>query len=171
MYKIIGADGRDYGPVSAAELREWISEGRANARTQVQVEGSSEWRTLGALPEFAADLGAVALRARPAMPLVVIGNSASAATNSMAVAGFIFALLGSPGMCCCYCCCLTLPCSFLGLIFSCVGLSQINQNPAQGGRGLAIAGIVLSILGLVLFVGWMIFGAANAAVNPSAFRQ
>ncbi len=170
MYKIIGADGRDYGPVSAAELRQWISEGRANAQTQVQADGSSDWRTLGALPEFAADLGAAALRARPAMPVVVIGSGASSTTNGMAVAGFILSLLGSPGMCCCYCCFFTLPCSILGLIFSCIALSQINRNPMQGGKGLAIAGLVISILGLLLFFGWFAFGAANAAINPSAFR-
>lgn len=170
MYKIIGADGRDYGPVSAAELRQWIVESRANAQTQVLAEGSNEWRTLGTLPEFAADLGAVALRARPALPAVVISSGSSSTTNNMAVAGFVLSLVGLPGVCCCYCCCFTLPCSVLGLIFSSIALSQTNQNPMQGGRGLAIAGIILSILGLLSFVGWFLFGAANAAINPSAFR-
>jgi len=53
MYKIIGADGKEYGPVSAAQLRQWVQEGRANAQTQVQVEGSTAWSPLGTLPEFA----------------------------------------------------------------------------------------------------------------------
>jgi hypothetical protein len=170
MYKIIGADGSDYGPVAAAELRQWISEGRANAQTQVQIEGSLEWRTLGSLPEFAADLGAASLRARPALPVVILGSGASATTNGFAVTGFIFGLLGLPGVCCCYCCCLTLPCSILGLIFSCVALSQLRQNPLQGGRGLAIAGLVLSILGLLSLIVWIFFGAASAAINSNAFR-
>jgi len=170
MYKIIGVDGTDYGPVTAAELRQWISEGRANAQTQVQVEGNLEWRTLGSLSEFAADIGAASMRARPALPLVVVSSGVSATTNGMAVAGFILSLLGLPGVCCCYCCCLTVPCSILGLIFSCVALSQLNQNPLQGGRGLAIAGLVLSILGLLSLVGWFLIGATSAAVNPNTFR-
>lgn len=170
MYKIIGVDGADYGPVTAAELRQWIFEGRANAQTQVQVEGSLDWRTLGSLPEFAADLGAASLRVRPALPVIVMGSGVSATTNGMAVAGFILSLLGLPGVCCCYCCCFTMPCSILGLIFSCVALSQISRSPMQGGRGLAIAGVVLSILGLISLVGWLLIGAANAAINPSAFR-
>ena len=59
MYKIIGADGREYGPVSAAQLRQWMAEGRASFQTRVQTEGSSEWVPLGSLPEF-ADASAVA---------------------------------------------------------------------------------------------------------------
>jgi hypothetical protein len=53
MYKIIGADGREYGPVSAAQLRQWMAEGRASFQTRAQTEGSSEWVPLGSLPEFA----------------------------------------------------------------------------------------------------------------------
>jgi hypothetical protein len=54
MYRIIGGDGQEYGPVSADELRRWIAEGRATAQTRVQVEGSADWQSLGAIPEFAA---------------------------------------------------------------------------------------------------------------------
>lgn len=54
MYRIIGADGREYGPVSADQLRKWIAEGRANAHTRVRREGGGEWKTLCELPEFSA---------------------------------------------------------------------------------------------------------------------
>jgi hypothetical protein len=54
MYRIIGADGQQYGPVSPEQLRQWIAEGRANAQTLIQAEGSTEWKPLGQLPEFAA---------------------------------------------------------------------------------------------------------------------
>jgi len=53
MYKIIGGDKQVYGPVSADELRRWIAEGRVNAQTQVQAEGSSEWKPISAFAEFA----------------------------------------------------------------------------------------------------------------------
>jgi hypothetical protein len=52
MYKIIGADGKEYGPISAEQLRQWIAEGRANAQTRVQAEGTSEWKPLSSFPEF-----------------------------------------------------------------------------------------------------------------------
>jgi len=52
MYKVIGADGREYGPVSAEQLRQWIADGRANVQTLIQVEGSTEWKPLANFPEL-----------------------------------------------------------------------------------------------------------------------
>ena len=49
---ILGADEREYGPVTAMQLREWIAQNRANASTRVQAEGG-EWKPLAAYPEFA----------------------------------------------------------------------------------------------------------------------
>ncbi|HTS19696.1 MAG TPA: CD225/dispanin family protein [Verrucomicrobiae bacterium] len=53
MFKIIGGDGRQYGPVSAEQIRQWMAEGRASAQTMAQAEGSTEWKPLGQFPEFA----------------------------------------------------------------------------------------------------------------------
>ena len=53
MYKIIGADGKEYGPVSGEQLRQWIAEGRVESRTPVFVDGAKEWNFVGLLPEFA----------------------------------------------------------------------------------------------------------------------
>jgi hypothetical protein len=56
MYKIIGANQVEYGPVSADQLRQWIAEGRVNAQTPVQAEGDTTWKPLSAFPEFASTL-------------------------------------------------------------------------------------------------------------------
>jgi len=53
MYKIIGADKKEYGPVTAAQMHQWISEGRANSQTLVQAVGATDWKPLSAFPEFA----------------------------------------------------------------------------------------------------------------------
>ena len=53
MYKIIGADKNEYGPVTADQLRDWVRQGRANASTLVQAEGTVDWKPLSAMPEFA----------------------------------------------------------------------------------------------------------------------
>ena len=58
MYKIIGADGQQYGPVTAEQVREWIATHRANAQTQAQAEGATDWKPLSAFPEFADALAA-----------------------------------------------------------------------------------------------------------------
>src|SRR5688572_6238332 len=53
MFKIIGGDGRQYGPITAEQLREWIAAGRANAQTQAQREGEPDWKPLSTFSEFA----------------------------------------------------------------------------------------------------------------------
>ena len=55
MYKIIGNDGKTYGPVTADKLREWITQGRVESRTSVLPEGATEWTFIGLLPEFGKD--------------------------------------------------------------------------------------------------------------------
>lgn len=56
MYKIIGADGKEYGPISVETLKQWIAEGRANQNTRIQAEGSTEWKALSEFPEFATSI-------------------------------------------------------------------------------------------------------------------
>jgi uncharacterized membrane protein YjgN (DUF898 family) len=53
MYTIIGADGNEYGPVTAAVINDWITSGRANAQTKIKREGETDWTTVGAVAEFA----------------------------------------------------------------------------------------------------------------------
>jgi hypothetical protein len=65
MYKIIGADGHEYGPVTGEQLRQWIADGRANGQTKAQAEGSTEWRPLSAFPEFADLFGAATTTSGP----------------------------------------------------------------------------------------------------------
>jgi len=60
MYRIIGADEKEYGPISIDQLRQWIAEGRANAQTRVLAEGATEWKTLGQIPELASLLPSAA---------------------------------------------------------------------------------------------------------------
>jgi TM2 domain-containing membrane protein YozV len=52
MYKVMGVDGRPYGPVNVEQLRQWIGEGRVNAQTSIQPEGAAEWKALANFPEL-----------------------------------------------------------------------------------------------------------------------
>jgi hypothetical protein len=54
MYKILGSDGNEYGPVSAEQVKKWIMENRVEKKTPVMPEGGMDWVFLGSLPEFAA---------------------------------------------------------------------------------------------------------------------
>ena len=65
MYKIIGADGKEYGPVSAELLRDWIQQGRVSLQTQARLEGSTDWKSLSNFPEFSMASSAPPLLAPP----------------------------------------------------------------------------------------------------------
>jgi hypothetical protein len=165
VYKIIGADGREYGPVSAEQLRQWMAEGRVNAQTSALAEGSTQWQLLGQFPEFASS----APTGMHASPPPINPPSSSAHANNMAVTGFVMGLIGiTVGLLCCG------PLfDILGIIFSCIGLSQIGKDPKQTGKGLAIAGLVLSILGLIASVGiGLLWGFRSIyGRHPMYFRQ
>jgi hypothetical protein len=76
MFKMIGGDGREYGQLTADQLREWIADNRANGQTLVQEEGSGVWQPLSALPEFAEALAGAgaSVSAEPALaPAIPVG--------------------------------------------------------------------------------------------------
>jgi uncharacterized membrane protein len=65
MFRIIGGDQKEYGPVTAEELRRWIAEGRLNGQSLVQAEGSGEWGALSSFAEFSDALRPQAAQALP----------------------------------------------------------------------------------------------------------
>jgi uncharacterized RDD family membrane protein YckC len=52
MYTIIGGDGKEYGPVTADQVRAWVAAGRANSDTRLKELGTIEWKRLGDHPAF-----------------------------------------------------------------------------------------------------------------------
>jgi hypothetical protein len=149
-YRIVGADGKVYGPVGLDQIRQWLAQGRVEARTPVHVEGASAWTTLDRLPELAADAAGSAPAAPPA-PAVARG------TNGFATAGLICSLLA-------WTCCCCLPFNLLGLVFSIIALVQLQTQPQpQEGRTFALIGLVLSaaslLLSLALALLQIVFGA------------
>lgn len=155
MYKILGGDGREYGPVSADVIRQWITEGRANAQTKVLPEGGTEWKLLGGLPEFMGALGTVA--APLTVPGPIVAPAIAPRNNPLAIAGLVLGILSLTIAICCY----GLPFNVAGLIFSIIALVQINKDPqTQSGRGMAIAGLVLCILSFLLSALLLILGLA-----------
>jgi TM2 domain-containing membrane protein YozV len=59
MYKFIGADGQQYGPVNIDQLRLWLAENRLRAETLVQEESSLDWKPLHTFPELASELKSI----------------------------------------------------------------------------------------------------------------
>jgi prepilin-type processing-associated H-X9-DG protein len=150
MYRIIGGDGREYGPITKEQLQQWIAEGRADAQSQVRVEGSNDWKPLASFSEFA---GAFASVAAPAAKL----PPPSAKTSGMAIAALVLGILGV------FCWFLT---AIPGLILGIISLNKINRSGGQlGGKGLALAGIIVS--SVMLMCGVMSMGMLLPALNAA----
>lgn len=57
QYHIMGADGREYGPVDALGLQTWVSQGQVNAQTQVRRAHEPQWQPAMAMPDLQPLLG------------------------------------------------------------------------------------------------------------------
>ena len=61
-YKIIGGDGREYGPASLDELRAWVLDGRVLVFTLVWSSGTELWKPAIELGELESELAQVRMR-------------------------------------------------------------------------------------------------------------
>ena len=132
MYKIIGADNAEYGPVSTEKIREWIQQGRLNAQTKARAEASQEWKTLAEFTEF-ADLLPAAGSAPPVLPA---GQTEEAKLSGLAIASLVLGVLGmfTAGLT-----------ALVGLGLGIWALVRISRSKGRlSGTGLAIAGTVVS---------------------------
>lgn len=135
MFRIIGSDGKEYGPTSSEEIRTWFSQGRLNAESRIKPEGAPDYITLGEMPEF-SDLFRSTPSATPPPLSPPKPTSNTAALSGMAVASLVLGILGffSLGLA-----------AIPGVILGIVALVKIQKDPARlKGAGLAIAGICVS---------------------------
>lgn len=146
--------GVQTGPVTASVLRQLIAVGQIGRADPVWCEGMTEWRPAGELPELFPPVVAPPVQphyASPAYarPAPVVGKS----YNGFAVAGFVLAIIPA----------LTL----LGLIFSLIALNGMKRSGNPEGKGLATAGMVISIIFLSL---GCLYVAAVFTCMGAAFR-
>ncbi|MGD0348936.1 MAG: GYF domain-containing protein [Verrucomicrobiota bacterium] len=174
MYKVLGTDGNEYGPVSAEQVKQWIAENRVEKKTPVIPEGEMDWVFLGSLPEFAAAFAPPPSAApQPSVaphPPAFVGASKSAdrptkdrqgdpRENSRAWTAYCLGVVSVvPPMG-----------AFLGipaLVMGIAGLRFQRRNPEAGGRFQAWMGIVLGVLfglgylllGVLVIVDWIAHG-------------
>src|SRR5262245_35970619 len=147
MYKVIGADGKEYGPITAKQLGQWIAQGRANAATRVRLETATEWQTLDSIPEFAE-----ALAQPPALPNLPAAAPTPANTSGMAITSLILGFLGFCGLT-----------AIVGLILGIIAMVRINKSEGRlKGQGLAIAGVIISAVFLLLLPALLVPAARQA---------
>ncbi len=150
MYRIIGADGREYGPISTEQMRQWIAEGRLNDATQVLAEGGTEWKPLAQFPEFGGALplpGALPPSGPPAFSMPSPGTPSTADVSGLVTGPAIGLIITAA---------LAVLANIAGLLVNIFGASLLSLQGMQGGPNDALAsmmqgtvGVISSILGIV----------------------
>lgn len=143
MYRLIGADQKEYGPMSAENVRRCIAERRAHRLTLARAESDIGWKPLGDFPEFQDALApfstpAVAGAAPPIPPCTITAPPVlpvrSRRTSGLAISSLVLGIFGFCGIT-----------GLAGLITGVLALVQIKRaRGAVKGTGLAIAGIIVS---------------------------
>jgi len=154
MYKILGSDGNEYGPVSAEQITKWIAESRVEKKTPVKPEGAPDWVFLQSLPEFTAAFappappgslpaplpGPPPIAPRPGRPAKNLKALVAATLGIFSMVPPVGAVLGIPAV-------------VLGIS----GLGFYQQNPASGGKVHAWIGIIFG--GLFAVGYWVLITA------------
>src|ERR1022692_1024009 len=135
MYKIIGTDQKECGPVTPEQIRQWIAEGRVNAQTKVQSGESADWKCLGDVPEFASLLKSRAPSSPPPLPAM------PSKTSGLAIASLVCGILG-------LFCGVT---AVAGLVLGIISMNSIKKSGGQlGGWRIALSGTIVSAIFIVL---------------------
>ncbi|HXD85355.1 MAG TPA: DUF4190 domain-containing protein [Urbifossiella sp.] len=79
--------------------------------------------------------------------------------SGVAVAALVLGILSFPLLCCCH---LNVPVAIAGIVCGILGLQKNSQS-----RGMALAGLILSILSLVASVGLVAVGVGLNMFNPN----
>ena len=151
MYKVIGADGKEYGPITAEQVRQWIRERRLNNQSLVQSEGETGWKPLSFHSDFATDL------AQASPPVTAAG--ATGPTNNLAIASLVL------GIASWVCCCNVGVLNVLSIVFGFMALSQLRTRPDEGGKVLAIVGMSLASVQLIISIIGLSFGLVGTLIE------
>jgi competence protein ComGC len=171
MYKIIGADGQEYGPVTADQLKGWLAQGRINALTRIQAAGGAEWKPAAEVPELAALFAPPGVQrvGEGAPPLLTVSPT-QVREKGLAILSFVLGLAS-------FVLCLSAITGIPAIICGHLSRRRVARLPARyGGAGFAMAGMVLGYLSLVfslVIVGLLLpaLGKATRTVQGTSCQN
>lgn len=154
-----GDNGQQTGPVDEDTVRSAIAAGQLTPQTLVWREGMPNWLPLQQVPELTGGTMLPAYSQNPygapyAQPYQ--GYVAPPGNSGLAIASMV---CGIVGVIMCYFCGLA---GIAAVICGHMALNQINQAPVPiGGRGMAIAGLILGYL----WIGCTVLGIAFLVIT------
>jgi hypothetical protein len=167
MYKIIGADGNQYGPVSLIELQGWIRERRANGDTLAQGPGMTDWKPLREFPEFAqtlqevAGMGLAPSMAAAATPVINVSEMVAGPAVGLIVVGALVVLS-----------------NLFGLLSNLLGLAMpVTQSTGDPNMDRVIqmmsgtVGVVFALIGVLLGIATSVAGIQMRKLKSYSFAM
>lgn len=158
-----GENGQQHGPLDDEAIRQAISDGRLNPYTMVWREGLPGWLPLLQVPELSGGSVVPGYSGQTSPQYAVPYGAMPGATSGLAIASMVCGIVSI------FLCYLA---GFLGLpavICGHMALNRISQSPTPiGGRGMAIAGLILGYIGILISVGMivvMIVALTSAAAS------
>jgi prepilin-type processing-associated H-X9-DG protein len=167
MFNIIGADGKQYGPVSVEQLRSWRTQGRINALTRIQAVGTAEWRPAREVPELASLFQTSGPAQSGTAPPVLKAPEMNERRKGMAVLSFVLGI-------CSFVLCLSFITALPAIILGHVARNRAARSPERfGGGGFAMAGIVLGYVSILftLVIASLVIPAASRSPGRSFARR
>ena len=145
MYKVMGSDGKEYGPISLEQFSQWAAEGRVSPQTRVQPVGATDWGAAAGIPELQAIFARLG-RAPTVVLASPISPPASGETQKgLAVTSLVLGILSLV--------CLGPLTGIPAIICGHIARKRSRQTPDQyGAPGMALAGLALGYASLALFV-------------------
>jgi len=153
-------DGLTYGPVSKADLDQWMQQGRITAQAQVMSEADGRWIWAGQfypqLGSFTADTAAPAAAINPyAPPGAAYGWTPSGYREQHR--GPVILALSLVGIFFCNIACI------VAVVMAIIDLNKMAQGTMdKSGKGLTIAGLVVGALPLAI---WLVVIVVMVAGN------
>ncbi|MEN8693626.1 MAG: DUF4190 domain-containing protein [Akkermansiaceae bacterium] len=170
-----GKDGQQYGPVDEATIKARAATGEISATDLVWKEGMEKWLPFAELAEFSDGAAAAPAPGTASSPYASpqtnpgtvspAGMPAAPPTSGLAIASlvcgilslifcYINALLGIPAVICGH---------------MALKRTRPDVQPAQGGRGMAIAGLICGYIGIVIQI--FIIAAIGFALSSGDFQK
>ena len=187
----VGKNGQQTGPFTLDQLKAKYASGEILPTDLVWKEGTADWKPASTFAELAAPAPEPTPSASsfgggmgsstpvstavdpsptvlpPATPIPGTVNMAypmavGPKPNPMAITGLVLGIVSILMVCCCY----GFPFNVAGIVFSIIGMNQIKSDPVnQLGKGLALTGLILSIVSIVIGLGLLAFGVTANAMN------
>ncbi len=160
------------GPFTESEIRAQLASGTLSSDTLVWWDGLPEWTALSntplatvatPAPAPAPSVGAIPAPISPA-PVAAASVSefapagpipGAAKSSALPIVSLVTGILGLPLILCWF---IGLPCQIAAIVTGHIALGQIKKDPALGGKGMALGGLICGYLGIVLLAVLLTIG-------------